>query len=92
MRDLERALDRGALAEFDMRLAFPMNPTDSRILLDSEAATRLVGASRALYLDVERMTRPEKCRPYALPSENLIQDIGTKLKERWRYCSVKHTN
>ena len=78
---LEKALDRSAQNEFDMRVTCQMNPNDSRTLLDSEVASR-VGPYRALYIDVERMTQPEKFRPYALPSEGLLQQIGKKLAAR----------
>ena len=79
--NFERVLDRGGLAEFDMRVALQMGAEDSRRLLDSEAATKL-GTFRALFFDEERTGRLEKFRPYGLPSAEQIAGWGASLKAR----------
>ena len=79
--NLERVLDHGGLAEFDMRVALQMGAEDSRRLLDSEAATKL-GPFRALFFDEERTGRLEKFRPYGLPQAEQIVEWGSKLKAR----------
>ncbi len=63
--NLERALDRQAIGEFDTRVLFQMNASDSTILIDSPAAGRL-GMQRALVYN-EESGEIEKFRPYAVP-------------------------
>ncbi len=77
--NFERVLDRGGLAEFDMRVALQMGAEDSRRLFDSEAATKL-GPFRALFFDEERTGRLEKFRPYDLLSAERIAAWGGRLR------------
>ena len=53
-----------------MRVLFQMSATDSSTLIDSPAASQL-GRNRALFLH-EEQERPEKFRPYGLPSQEWL--------------------
>ena len=64
--NLNRSLERRALREFAMRVAFQMSAEDSANLLDSPLASKL-GPHRALFYDEEE-GRLEKFRPYGPPS------------------------
>src|SRR5262249_29931575 len=66
LTNLNRAFERAQLREFGMKVLFQMSPTDSSTLMDTPAASRL-GRNRALFL-TEEHERPEKFRPYGLPS------------------------
>ena len=79
--NLERVLTRQGVAEFDMRVAFPMSTGDSDALLDSPAAAKL-GPYRALLYDEERIGQLEKFRPYALPPQEWLEWAGEQLKRR----------
>ena len=68
------------LREFEMRVLFQMSPTDSGGLLDSPAASKL-GINRALFAS-EEQNRLEKFRPYGVPSEEWIRDVGDGLRRR----------
>ena len=70
--NLTRALDRQGLREFDYRVLMQMSATDSAALIDSPEAGKL-GLHRAL-LHSEEQGVSEKFRPYAVPSERLIED------------------
>jgi len=80
MTNLNRSLDRRALREFAMRVAFQMSAEDSANLLDSPLASKL-GPYRALFYDEEE-GRMEKFRPYGLPSETWLSQIKEFLKGR----------
>jgi S-DNA-T family DNA segregation ATPase FtsK/SpoIIIE len=67
--NLARVFSRQDFDEFDLRIAFQMDASDSRNFLDNEAASNL-GPYRALFVDMERPDRGEKFRPY-----NLIDDL-----------------
>jgi energy-coupling factor transporter ATP-binding protein EcfA2 len=60
--NLQRALDRSGLREFEMKVLFQMNANDSSNLMDSPLAAKL-GAYRA-YLYTEDQGKLEKFRPY----------------------------
>ncbi len=75
--NLTRAVDRGTLREFTMRVLFQMNPNDSSQLIDTPAAARL-GRNRALFTE-DGMERPEKFRPYGLPGLQQLQAISEGL-------------
>jgi S-DNA-T family DNA segregation ATPase FtsK/SpoIIIE len=79
--NLERALDRSPERFFDLRVALQMKADDSRRLLDSDAASKL-GLHRAIYCDEERPGRLEKFRPYRLPSIELVEQWGRKIKDK----------
>jgi S-DNA-T family DNA segregation ATPase FtsK/SpoIIIE len=76
MTNLNRSLDRRALREFAMRVAFQMSAEDSANLLDSPLASKL-GPYRALFYDEEE-GRLEKFRPYGLPSAAWLEQV-----KRW---------
>jgi hypothetical protein len=78
--NLNRAFDRPLLREFAQRVLFQMSPTDSSTLMDSPAASRL-GRNRALLL-VEEQERPEKFRPYGLPSPEWLDHVTEQLHRR----------
>ncbi len=80
LTNLNRNLDRRSLREFAMRVVFQMSAEDSANLVDTPAAAKL-GAHRALYFS-EDEGRQEKFRPYALPSEAWIRQVGEKLRAR----------
>jgi energy-coupling factor transporter ATP-binding protein EcfA2 len=80
MTNLNRSLERRALREFAMRVAFQMSAEDSANLLDSPLASKL-GPYRALFYDEEE-GRMEKFRPYGLTSETWLSQIKEFLKGR----------
>lgn len=67
LTNLNRSLDRRALREFALRVAFQMSAEDSTTLIDTPVASKL-GPYRAIFAN-EDEGRLEKFRPYALPSE-----------------------
>ena len=67
MTNLNRTLDRRALREFGLRVAFQMSAEDSSALLDTPAAGKL-GPYRALFYS-EDEGRLEKFRPYGAPAD-----------------------
>jgi S-DNA-T family DNA segregation ATPase FtsK/SpoIIIE len=77
---MERAMDRGALREFDSRILFQMSANDSSNLIDSPAANRL-GFHRALsYSEEQGML--EKFRPYSLPDKEWFEAAAASLTKR----------
>jgi len=75
--NVQRALDRNAIREFDWRAMFQLSQTDSSTLIDSPAASRL-GAQRAL-LYSEELGTIEKFRPWSLPTPEYLAGVRTKL-------------
>jgi ABC-type multidrug transport system fused ATPase/permease subunit len=73
LNNLQRALDRQALREFEMRVLFQMSVNDSSTLIDSPAASKL-GVHRALFHSEDK-AQPEKFRPYGLPAEAWLQAV-----------------
>jgi hypothetical protein len=67
LANLQRALDRQALREFQMRVLFQMSAADSSTLIDSPLASKL-GLHRA-YFYTEDLGQLEKFRPYGEVSE-----------------------
>ncbi|QJW99029.1 FtsK/SpoIIIE domain-containing protein [Frigoriglobus tundricola] len=78
--NLNRAFDRPLVREFAMRVLFQMSATDSSTLMDTPAASKL-GRHRALYLQ-EEQERPEKFRPYGLPSAEWLNAACDALRAR----------
>lgn len=68
--NLERAMDRRTLKEFDHRVLFQMSANDSSNLIDSTAAGNL-GQHRGL-LYSEETGQVEKFRPYAVPDDDWL--------------------
>jgi hypothetical protein len=71
--NVNRLLDRMALREFEMRVAFQMSAADSSSLLDSPAATRL-RQHRGLFAS-EDLGTLEKFRPYGVPTDRWLDNI-----------------
>jgi len=80
VNNLNRYFTHQQLREFEMRVLFQMSPTDSGGLLDSPAASKL-GRNRALFAS-EEQNRLEKFRPYGLPDEEWLQQVGDELSKR----------
>ena len=80
VNNLNRYFTHQQLREFEMRVLFQMSPTDSGGLLDSPAASKL-GRNRALFAS-EEQNRLEKFRPYGVPSEEWIKNVGEGLRTR----------
>jgi hypothetical protein len=80
LTNLNRAFERPQLREFAQRVLFQMSATDSSTLMDTPAASKL-GRNRALYLQ-EDQERPEKFRPYGVPSMEWINQIGERLRSQ----------
>jgi hypothetical protein len=70
LTNVNRALDRQALREFELRVLFQMSAADSSNLIDTPLASKL-GMHRALFYSEDR-GQPEKFRPYGLPSEKWL--------------------
>ncbi len=75
--NVDRWFSRQSLREFELRIAFPMNATDSSNLIDSPAASKL-GVHRALLYREETGTFV-KFRPYGPPTPGLITQLHTTL-------------
>ena len=80
LTNANRALDRQALREFEMRVLFQMNAADSSNLIDSPLAAKL-GLHRALFYSEDR-GQPEKFRPYGLPSQEWLGWVRGRLDGR----------
>jgi hypothetical protein len=78
--NLNRALDRQALREFEMRVLFQMSAADSSNLIDSPAASKL-GLHRALY-HAEEQGQIEKFRPYGFPPPGWLGWVREQLRGR----------
>jgi energy-coupling factor transporter ATP-binding protein EcfA2 len=75
--NVSRFLDRQGLRDFELRVLFQMNATDSSNLMDTPDASRL-GVQVAICYD-EGQGRMEKFRPYGMPSAEWL----TELKKHW---------
>jgi hypothetical protein len=80
LTNLNRAFERPQLREFAQRVLFQMSATDSSTLMDTPAASKL-GRNRALYLQ-EDQERPEKFRPYGVPTMEWLNQISARLQPR----------
>ncbi len=72
-----RWLSTQSIREFELRVCFQMNATDSANLVDAPTASRL-GPNRAV-LYVEEVGAAEKFRPYGTPDPDWLADIGRQL-------------
>ncbi len=75
--NVNRAMSRKALTEFEMRVVFQMGANDSASLIDSPKASTL-GLHRALYYNEQEGTL-ETFRPYAMPDSGWISAAAEKL-------------
>lgn len=73
LNNVNRALDRQGMKEFEMRILFQMSAADSSTLIDAPTASKL-GMHRALYYTEDR-GQAEKFRPYGVPSEEWLKWI-----------------
>jgi hypothetical protein len=79
LANLQRALDRPALRELSLRVAFQMSVADSSNLIDTPQASKL-GMHRAL-LASEEDGRLEKFRPYGPPTEAWLERVKRQLRQ-----------
>lgn len=75
--NVDRALGRQLLKEFEMRVAFQMSAGDSSSLIDNPAASRLGQHRALLYRDDQGTT--EKFRPYGRPSDEWLTWVSGQL-------------
>jgi hypothetical protein len=80
LTNVNRALDRAGLREFEMRVLFQMSAADSSTLIDTPIASKL-GLHRALFY-TEEIGQPEKFRPYGLPDEGWLRGLADRLGRR----------
>jgi S-DNA-T family DNA segregation ATPase FtsK/SpoIIIE len=71
--NVSRMLDRMAMREFEMRIAFQMSAADSASFLDNPAATKL-RQHRGL-LASEDLGTLEKFRPYGIPTDEWLAEV-----------------
>jgi len=77
LNNLNRAVDRQGLREFEMRVLFQMSAADSSNLIDSPVASKL-GLHRALFY-TEDQGRVEKFRPYGSPQDAWLDEMRQRL-------------
>lgn len=77
--NLSRWITQQTLREFEIRVAFQMNSADSSNLIDSPAASRLGGHRALLFL--RETGKSEKVRPYAVPSQDWLEWVGTQFQK-----------
>ncbi len=78
--NVNRAMSRKALTEFEMRIVFQMSANDSASLIDSPKASSL-GLHRAL-LHNEQAGTLETFRPYAAPDSEWFEKAAAQLAAR----------
>ena len=75
---VNRLLDRQGLRDFEMRVLFQMNATDSSSLMEAPDASRL-GIHRAIFYD-EGQGYSEKFRPYGVPTPEWLEWVAKQLR------------
>jgi hypothetical protein len=80
LNNLQRAVDRQGLREFDLRVLYQMSGADSSQLIDTPLASKL-GPNLALFYNEEE-GRVEKFRPYAWPVEAWLSWVRERLAAR----------
>ena len=80
--NVQRWFDRQHLRDLEMRVLFPMSPSDSSNLMDSPAAAQL-GTNRAIFYS-EQTGTAEKFRPYSLPDDDWLTWVKQQLRQRIR--------
>ncbi len=76
-QNFHRRVERQAMREFEMRVAFQMSHDDSMNFVDSPDASKL-GPDRTLYFN-EESGNLEKFRPFALPNMEWLKKLTQKL-------------
>jgi hypothetical protein len=80
LNNVNRAFDRQAMREFEMRILFQMSANDSSNIIDSPLAGKL-GPNRA-YLHSEEQGKLEKFRPYGLPTDRLLAQLNEEFQRK----------
>ena len=80
MSNVNRFMNRKALAEFSMRVIFQMSANDSASLIDNPKASTL-GLHRALFFH-EQEGVLETFRPYAMPNPEWFHQAAEKMAGR----------
>ena len=80
LNNLQRAVDRQGLREFDLRVLYQMSGADSSQLIDTPLASKL-GPNLALFYNEEE-GRVEKFRPYAWPADGWLEWVRERLSAR----------
>jgi hypothetical protein len=80
VNNLNRHFTHQILREFEMRVLFQMSPTDSGHMLDAPHASKL-GPHRAFFAS-EEQNRIEKFRPYGVPTNEWLDQIGESLSRK----------
>jgi hypothetical protein len=80
LNNVNRALDRPTLREFELRVLFQMSAADSSTLIDTPVASKL-GLFRALFLS-EEQGRLEKFRPYGLPPASWLEWVQQQFERK----------
>ena len=78
--NLGRSIERQAMQDFELRVVFQMNSSDSSNLIDSPAAG-LLGVNRAIFFD-QAQGRSEKFRPYGLPTPEWLAWVQKHFESR----------
>jgi hypothetical protein len=78
--NVSRLVDRMALREFEMRVAFQMSAADSSSFLDTPAATKL-RQHRGLFAS-EDVGTLEKFRPYGVPTGEWLDYVRVRFGQR----------
>ena len=76
--NFDRIFQRNDVDEFSLRVALQMSESDSRSLIDSDAASHL-GSQWAIFFDDEKHGRLEKFRPYSLVKADWLKGVARKL-------------
>jgi DNA segregation ATPase FtsK/SpoIIIE, S-DNA-T family len=77
--NVNRILDRMAMREFEMRIAFQMSAADSSSLLDNPAAAKL-RQHRGLFAS-EDLGTIEKFRPYGIPTDDWLAEVRRAIEK-----------
>lgn len=88
LNNLNRALDRQTLREFEMRVLGQMSAADSSNLIDSPIAGKL-GTHRALFY-TEDQGKIEKFRPYGIPPGDWLDRLKAVLEKHRPALAANH--
>jgi len=80
LTNLNRALNRKTLREFEMRVLFQMSPTDSAELTDTPLASKLGLYKALLFVEADGIT--ESFRPYGIPTPEVFARFKELLAQR----------
>ncbi|MDZ4818353.1 MAG: FtsK/SpoIIIE domain-containing protein, partial [Planctomycetota bacterium] len=80
LANLNRAVDRQVMREFDLRILFQMSPSDSSTLVDTPIASKL-GQQLALFQNDEAGVL-EKFRPYRWPDQQWLAELSRQTRSQ----------